>query len=82
MEKKYPAIEIKVQGGNDQFVYYDNSKMLNNLQYFPVLLGSFILCYFLFSFWFLRTVKKTDEGYLWAGLAKKRRIKSGHHYLR
>ena len=46
-------------------------KMLNNLQYFPVLLGSFILCYFLFSFWFLRTVKKTDEGYLWAGLAKE-----------
>jgi len=71
MEKKYPAIEIKVQGGNDQFVYYDNSKMLNNLQYFPILLGSFILCYFLFSFWFLRTVKKTDEGYLWAGLAKE-----------
>ncbi|MCD0478383.1 HAMP domain-containing histidine kinase [Chryseobacterium sp. LC2016-29] len=71
MAKKYPAIEIKVQGGNDQFVYYDNSKMLNNLQYFPFLLGFFVLCYFLFSFWFLRTVKKTDEGYLWAGLAKE-----------
>ncbi|WP_076558228.1 sensor histidine kinase [Chryseobacterium indoltheticum] len=71
MEKKYPAIEIKVQGGNDQFVYYDNSIMLNNLQYSPFLLGFFVLCYFLFSFWFLRTVKKTDEGYLWAGLAKE-----------
>lgn len=71
MEKKYPAIEIKVQGGFDQFVYYDNSKMLNDLQYFPFLLGFFVLCYFLFSFWFLRTIKKTDEGYLWAGLAKE-----------
>lgn len=71
MEKKYPVIEIKVQGGNDQFVYYDNSEILNNLQYFPFLLGFFVLCYFLFSFWFLRTVKKTDEGYLWAGLAKE-----------
>ncbi|WP_047443959.1 sensor histidine kinase [Chryseobacterium sp. JAH] len=71
MEKKYPAIAIKVQGGNDQIVYYDNSEMLNNLQYFPFLLGFFVLCYFLFSFWFLRTVKKTDEGYLWAGLAKE-----------
>lgn len=71
MAKKYPAIEIKVQGGNDQYVYYDNSRMLNNLQYFPFLLGFFVLCYFLFSFWFLRTVKKTDEGYLWAGLAKE-----------
>jgi two-component sensor histidine kinase len=71
MEKKYPPIEIIVQGGNNQFVYYDNSRMLNNLQYFPFLLGFFVLCYFLFSFWFLRTVKKTDEGYLWAGLAKE-----------
>ncbi|UFH32607.1 HAMP domain-containing histidine kinase [Chryseobacterium sp. C-71] len=71
MAKKYPAIEIIVQGGNNQFVYYDNSEMLNNLQYFPFLLGFFVLCYFLFSFWFLRTVKKTDEGYLWAGLAKE-----------
>lgn len=71
MEKKYPAIEIKVTGGNDQFVYYDNSKALNYLQYSPYLLGLFVLSYFLFSFWFLRTVKKTDESYLWAGLAKE-----------
>ncbi|WP_228429877.1 sensor histidine kinase [Chryseobacterium binzhouense] len=71
MAKKYPVIEIKVAGGNDQFVYYDNSKALNYLQYSPYLLGLFVLSYFLFSFWFLRTVKKTDEGYLWAGLAKE-----------
>ncbi|SDL46351.1 sensor histidine kinase [Chryseobacterium taihuense] len=71
MAKKYPVIEIKVAGGNDQFVYYDNSKVLNYLQYSPYLLGLFVLSYFLFSFWFLRTVKKTDEGYLWAGLAKE-----------
>lgn len=71
MAKKYPVIEIKVAGGNDQFVYYDNSRVLNYLQYSPYLLGLFVLSYFLFSFWFLRTVKKTDEGYLWAGLAKE-----------
>ncbi len=71
MAKKYPVIEIKVAGGNDQFVYYDNSRVLNYLQFSPYLLGLFVLSYFLFSFWFLRTVKKTDEGYLWAGLAKE-----------
>lgn len=71
MAKSYPSIEIKVPDGNNQFVYYDNSGILNNLQYFPLLLGIFVLSYFLFSFWFLRTVKKTDEGYLWAGLAKE-----------
>lgn len=71
MSKKYPPIELEFSNGNNQFVYYDNSKILNNLQYSPFLLGLFVLSYFLFSFWFLRTVKKTDEGYLWAGLAKE-----------
>lgn len=71
MAKNYPPIELKFSNGNNQFVYYDNSVILNNLRYSPFLLGFIVLCYFLFSFWFLRTVKKTDEGYLWAGLAKE-----------
>lgn len=71
MEKNYDPIEIKVPDGNNQFVYYDNSHLLNNLRYSPYILGLFILLYFGFSFWFFRTIKKTDEGYLWAGLAKE-----------
>jgi two-component sensor histidine kinase len=71
MAKSYAPIEIEIVKGNKQIVYYDNSQLLNNLRYSPFILGFFILCYFLFSFWFLRTVKKTDEGYLWAGLAKE-----------
>lgn len=67
----YPPIELKFPDGNNQFVYYDNSKLLNNLRYSPYFLGLVILSYFIFSFWFLRTVKKTDEGFLWAGLAKE-----------
>ena len=30
-----------------------------------------MLIYLLFTFWFLRTIKKTDEGFVWAGLAKE-----------
>lgn len=71
METNYDPIEIKVPDGNNQFVYYDNSRLLNNLRYSPYILGLFILLYFGFSFWFFRTIKKTDEGYLWAGLAKE-----------
>ncbi len=71
MAQHYPPIELKFPNQNNQFVYYDNSRLLNNLRYSPYILGFFILSYFLFSFWFLRTIKKTDEGYLWAGLAKE-----------
>ncbi|WP_322927524.1 HAMP domain-containing sensor histidine kinase [Chryseobacterium sp. MHB01] len=71
MGKSYPPIEIEIAKGDKQVVFYDNSPLLNNLRYSPYILGFFILCYFLFSFWFFRTIKKTDEGYLWAGLAKE-----------
>ncbi|WP_228433661.1 sensor histidine kinase [Chryseobacterium polytrichastri] len=71
MSKSYKPIEIEIVKGDKQIVFYDNSPLLNNLRYSPYILGFFILCYFLFSFWFFRTIKKTDEGYLWAGLAKE-----------
>ncbi|SHF26228.1 sensor histidine kinase [Chryseobacterium takakiae] len=71
MGKSYPPIVIEIAKGDKQIVFYDNSPLLNNLRYSPYILGFFILCYFLFSFWFFRTIKKTDEGYLWAGLAKE-----------
>lgn len=71
MENNYDPFEIEISKGAKQLVFYDNSKLLNNLRYYPYFLGLFILSYLLFIFWFLRTIKKTDEGYLWAGLAKE-----------
>ncbi|KPH14586.1 HAMP domain-containing sensor histidine kinase [Chryseobacterium sp. ERMR1:04] len=71
MENNYAPFEIEVANGDKQLVFYDNSELLNNLRYYPYFLGLFIFFYLLFSFWLLRTIKKTDEGYLWAGLAKE-----------
>lgn len=71
MESNYEPFEITISSGEKQLVFYDNSQLLNNIRYFPYLLGSFILAYLFFSIWFMRTMKKTDEGFLWAGLAKE-----------
>lgn len=71
MEKAYQPIELQMPNGNHQYVYYMNSDLLNNLRYSPYILGLLVLAYVSFSFWFLRTIKKTDEGYVWAGLAKE-----------
>ena len=71
MENSYQPIELQMPNGNNQYVFYTNSNLLNNLRYSPYILGLLILAYISFSFWFLRTIKKTDEGYVWAGLAKE-----------
>ena len=71
MESSYRPIELQMPNDNNQYVFYTNSDLLNNLRYSPYILGLLILAYIFFSFWFLRTIKKTDEGYVWAGLAKE-----------
>ncbi|MGZ5193601.1 MAG: sensor histidine kinase, partial [Kaistella sp.] len=71
MENSYKPIELQMPDGNNQYVYYTNSNLLNNLRYTPYILGLLVVAYISFSFWFLRTIKKTDEGYVWAGLAKE-----------
>lgn len=71
MGRNYKPLESKFPDGNNQYIYYDNSRLLTNLQYFPLYIGFVILAYILFSFWFLNTIKKTDEGFVWAGLAKE-----------
>lgn len=71
MESSYEPIELQMPDANNQYVYYMNSNVLNNLRYTPYILGLLVIAYISFSFWFLRTIKKTDEGYVWAGLAKE-----------
>jgi len=71
MESHYEPFEITIDKGEKQLVFYDNSQLLNNLRFFPYFLGIFILTYLFFSIWFMRTMKKKDEGFIWAGLAKE-----------
>lgn len=71
MESKYPPFEIQMPEFKNQYVYYDNSDIMNYLRYYPYVLSLFIALYIIFSFWFLRLLKKTDEGFVWAGLAKE-----------
>lgn len=71
MESNYKPFEFTIAKGDKQLVFYDNSEMLKNIQYFPYFLGGFVAIYLFFSIWFMRTLKKTGEGYVWAGLAKE-----------
>jgi len=71
MENRYPPFEIQLPDFNNQYLYYDNSDLMNYLRYYPFMLALFISLYLVFSFWFLRLLKKTDEGFVWAGLAKE-----------
>lgn len=71
MGATYKPFLVTMPNGQNQYVYYANSQLLDNLQYYPIVLAILIGGYLLVSFWFFRTIKRTDENYLWAGLAKE-----------
>ncbi|MFV0178001.1 HAMP domain-containing histidine kinase [Empedobacter falsenii] len=64
------TIEIELIGSKN-FVYFKNSKLLSQLQYYPLIIILLILIFFGFSYWYFKTIRETEKSYLWAGMAKE-----------
>ncbi|HLV24496.1 MAG TPA: HAMP domain-containing sensor histidine kinase, partial [Moheibacter sp.] len=54
-----------------QYVYYENSPLLTRLQYYPIILILVIILFVYFSYWYFKTLKNTEQSFLWAGMAKE-----------
>ncbi|CVK16040.1 His Kinase A (phospho-acceptor) domain-containing protein [Apibacter mensalis] len=70
MAESYYPILIKLPFGN-QYVYYKNSVLLTQLGYYPFVLIILVTLFVWFTYWYIKTVKKTEQSLLWAGMAKE-----------
>ncbi len=71
MAGQNPPIEIELPESGKNYIYYEDSVILNQLQYFPmvqlVLIGVFLLtAYLIFS-----TFRKAEQNQVWVGMAKE-----------
>lgn len=71
MKELHSPIEVDLGILGKQFVYYENSPLLTRLQYYPIILILVIVLFVYFSFWYFRTLKNTEQSFLWAGMAKE-----------
>lgn len=71
MKEKRKPIEIDLGEFGKQFVYYENSSLLTRLQYYPMILIFIIILFVYFSYWYFKTLKNTEQSFLWAGMAKE-----------
>ncbi len=69
-QQGYPPIVIDLKN-QKQYLYYKNSKLLNQLEYYPYVLIGLILVFILFTLWYFRTIRRSEQSNLWAGLAKE-----------
>ncbi|MGU9937161.1 sensor histidine kinase [Empedobacter brevis] len=70
MKTTEQTIEVELIGTKN-YVYFKNSTLLNQLQYYPLIIILLILLFFGFSYWYFKTIRDTEKSYLWAGMAKE-----------
>ena len=70
MKEQYPPIQVNLPFGQ-QYVYYQNSVLLNQLEYYPIILVVVIALMIWFTYWYFKTLRKTEQSLLWAGMAKE-----------
>ena len=73
MEKYYPPIPIFLGRKKvpDQYVYYSNSTLLNDLKYYPFIIIFMISILVFFIYYILLTTKKSEENKIWVSIAKE-----------
>src|SRR5690625_4917724 len=71
MKQLHAPIEVDLGELGKQYVYYENSQLLKRLQCYPMILILIIILFAYFSYWYFKTLKNTEQSFLWAGMAKE-----------
>jgi len=68
---KKKSIEIKINEKVSHYVYYDDSKLLKKLTYFPFIQLMVMFIFVLVTLYALNTSKRAEQDRVWVGLSKE-----------
>jgi len=68
---KRKSIEIRIDDKTSHFVYYDDSKLLRKLTYFPVIQLLVMFIFVMVTLYALSTSKRAEQDRVWVGLSKE-----------
>jgi two-component system, sporulation sensor kinase E len=71
MEEFYPRIEIKYMGVVINYVYFQNSWILTQLQYYPFIQLSIVAIFVLIAYFAFSSSRRAEQNRVWVGLAKE-----------
>jgi two-component system, sporulation sensor kinase D len=71
MRKKNKPIEVELPGQGRQFIFYEDSEVLRQLQMFPVFQLILIGVFLLVSYLIFSTFRKAEQNQVWVGMAKE-----------
>ena len=68
---KRPPIELKIDKDTKQYLYYDESRFIKQLYYFPYVQLGVIFVFLLVAFFAFSGTKKAEQNQVWVGLSKE-----------
>ena len=71
MKRKYPPIEIELIDGKKEYIYYKDSKLLQNLKYFPFFMLSIIGAFMVVVYFAFSNARIAKQNKVWTGMAKE-----------
>jgi len=71
MKHQYPPIEIKLSDNTKQFVYYKDSLLLAQLNYYPYIQLAVFFIFILISYLAFSSIRKSEQNQVWMGMAKE-----------
>jgi two-component sensor histidine kinase len=71
LKGKNPPIEIDFASGEKQYFYYDDSLLLTQLSYFPLVQMLIIVVFCIIVLYALLSTKKAEQNQVWVGLSRE-----------
>ncbi len=71
MKEENEAIKVALFNGNNDILYYSNSKLLVKLYYFPIVQFIVIAVFLLISYLAFSISRKAEQNQVWLGLSKE-----------
>ncbi len=71
LKENRPSIVIKLDENNKQYIYYDESLLLKQLQIFPFVQFGLTFVFFLIVILVFSSTKRAEQNQVWVGLSKE-----------
>lgn len=71
LKKGNNIIQIIISPDNSQYVYYDDSKLLKRLGYYPYIQLAVMLLFIVVVYYALTSTKRAEQNKVWVGLSKE-----------
>ncbi len=71
MKKSYPPIQINLSDNNKQYVYYKDSILLTQLNYYPYIQLIVFFLFILIAYLAFSSLRKSEQNLVWMGMAKE-----------